>query len=57
MHFPAAVIYNFRVYPVNPFDQFRGKYFLWGSITFQYSVFQHINLIAVCRRNVQIMDG
>ena len=57
MHLPAAVIYHFRIYLVNPFDQLRSEYFLWSSIAFQHTIFQHINLISVCRRNIQVMDS
>ena len=46
MHLPAAVIYHFRIYLVNPFDQLRSEYFLWSSISFQHTIFQYINLIA-----------
>ena len=44
MHLPAAVIYHFRIYLVNPFDQLRSEYFLWSSISFQHTIFQYINL-------------
>ena len=43
MHLPAAVIYHFRIYLVNPFDQLRSEYFLWSSISFQHTIFQYIN--------------